>query len=148
MISLERSASIRFSVHSLYYFTWLRNILYSSRWIFNNLIKLTKILWKKNQCNRFYFISLEARAVLRLLVSIKILWQYKKLPWDKFVRKKKHFGKYLVVCKIFRAAMFNWWFSRFFRITNVYQFVDSKYYLMKWIGGPGAKKNLQTIYMV
>ena len=23
---------------------------------------------------------------------------------------------------------------------NVYQFVDSKYYLMKWIGGPGVKK--------
>ena len=92
-ISLERSVSISFSVYSLYYFTWLRNILYSSRWMFNNLIKLTKIFWKKIQCNRFYFISLEARAVLRLLVSIKILRQYKKLPWDKFVRKKRTFRK-------------------------------------------------------
>ena len=44
MISLGRSASIIFSVHSLSCFIWLRKKLYSSRWMLNNLTKLPKIV--------------------------------------------------------------------------------------------------------
>ena len=43
---------------------------------------------EKIKCNRVCFISVGVRAVLRFLVSIKKLKQYKKLPWDKFVKKK------------------------------------------------------------
>ena len=51
MLSLEKSASIVFSVHSLSDFTWLRKKLYLPLWTtltpFNNQTKLTKILTKK-----------------------------------------------------------------------------------------------------
>ena len=53
---------------------------------------------KKNQCNRFYFIPVGVRTVLRILVGIKNLWQYKKLPLDKFVKKKRTF------CKTFHST--------------------------------------------
>ena len=42
MISLERTVSMVFSVHSLSYFT-IEKKVYSSGWMFNNLTKLTKI---------------------------------------------------------------------------------------------------------
>ena len=51
---------------------------------------------KKIHCSRFYYISIGVRAVLRFLVSIKNLEQYKKLPYNKF-GKKKH----LLICKMF-----------------------------------------------
>ena len=60
MISLERGASIAFSVHLLSYFTWLRKKLYSSQWMFNKLTKLTKILnldEKKNSMQDVLFHS-------------------------------------------------------------------------------------------
>ena len=94
MISLERSASIVFPVHYLTYFTWLRKKLYLSRLMFNNLTKLTRILYldQKNSMQQVLFHLFRARAVL---VSIKNFGQYKNLPWDKFVRKK------ITFCKIF-----------------------------------------------
>ena len=61
--------------------------------MFNNLKKLTKILTKKFQCNRFCFNSVQVWATLRFLVSIKNLRQYKKLSGDKYVRKKRAFHK-------------------------------------------------------
>ena len=55
-----------------------------------NLTKPTKILYlyEKDSIQQ-----IGAWAVLRLLVSIKNFQQYKKLPWDKFVRKKRTFHK-------------------------------------------------------
>ena len=51
--------------------------------------------WQKKSMQhiRFCFISVGVRAVLRFLVSIKKLGQYKKFPWDKFVKKKRTFRK-------------------------------------------------------
>ena len=50
--------------------------------MFNKLTKLTKILNldEKKKFNARCFISFGAWTVLRLLVSIKNFWQYKKLP--------------------------------------------------------------------
>ena len=45
------------------------------------------------------------QIVLRILVDIKNLWQYKKLPCDKFVKKKEHFAKHFA--KLFRSTLFN-----------------------------------------
>ena len=57
--------------------------------------------WRqKIQCNRFCLISVGVLAVLRILFSIKNLGQYKKFHWDKFVKKKDQFDKYLAVSKI------------------------------------------------
>ena len=67
--------------------------------MFNNLTK-QKSQHEKINCCRFCFVSVGVRAVLRFLVSIKNLKQYKKLPSDKFV-KKKHFAKQIIVCEIF-----------------------------------------------
>ena len=67
----------------------------------NNLKKLTKIVTKKTECNRLGFTSVWVWAVLKFLVSIKNNRQYKKLPWDNFVKIKKDFAKLFVVCKIF-----------------------------------------------
>ena len=83
-------------------FAWLRKRLYFSRLMLDNLTKLTKILARKIQCNRFCFISFGVQAVFRFLVSIKNLKKLKKLPWNKFVKKKKCFSKNFVVCKIFQ----------------------------------------------
>ena len=49
---------------------------------------------------RFYFISVGVWAVLRILVSIKKVGQYKKFPWDKFENKKGHFAKHFPACEI------------------------------------------------
>ena len=38
-----------------------------------------------------------SRAVLRILISLKNLGQYKKFPWDKFFEEKRTF------CKAFRS---------------------------------------------
>ena len=48
----------------------------------------------------FCFISVGVQAVLRFLVSTKILRQYKKLPSDKFMKKKEYFAKHFIVCEI------------------------------------------------
>ena len=48
---------------------------------------------KKNKCNRICFIPVGVRKVIRILVGMKNLWQYKKLPLDKFVEKKRIFCK-------------------------------------------------------
>ena len=39
-------------------------------------------------------------GITEFLISIKNLWQYKKLPWDKFVKKK------ITFCKIFHGTQF------------------------------------------
>ena len=54
--------------------------------MFNNLTKLTKILAKKVQCNRFCFNLVEVQAELRFFVSMKNLRQYKNLSEDKCVK--------------------------------------------------------------
>ena len=55
--------------------------------------------WRgKIQCNWFCFISVGIRAVIRILVSINNLGQYKKLPWGKFMKKK------ITFCKTFRCT--------------------------------------------
>ena len=87
--------------------------------MFNNLTKLTKILKKKFQCNRFCFISVGVYGVLRFLNSIKNLEQ---LPRNKFEKKKKNIlQNILQYTNCFGIAMFSWWFSWFFRNINVYQ---------------------------
>ena len=75
-------------------FKWLRKRLYLSWLMFNNLKKLMKIVTRKKINTVFHF----SRSVssIKVLVSIKSLKQYKKLPWDKFVKKK-----HLKVCEIF-----------------------------------------------
>ena len=78
MILLERSSGIVFTILYLSDFTRLRKRLHSSRLIFNNLTKLTKILYLNIQCNRFCFILIGARALLRVLVTIKNFGQFKK----------------------------------------------------------------------
>ena len=67
--------------------------------MFNNLIRLTKILTKK-QCKRFCFNSVGVQAVLKLLVSTKKSRQNKKLTQDKFLKLKGTFRKTFVVCEI------------------------------------------------
>ena len=50
--------------------------------MFNNLRKLTKIIYlneRKFDLKDFFFISVGARAVLRLLVNVKNFGQFKKL---------------------------------------------------------------------
>ena len=60
---------------------------------------------------------------IKILVSIKNLGHYKKLPWDKFVKKKRTFCKTFRSMQIFsRIAMFSWLFIWFFRIINACQF--------------------------
>ena len=48
--------------------------------LFNNLTKLSKVSREKIQSNRFCFIPVGVWIVLRFLVSINNLEQYKKLP--------------------------------------------------------------------
>ena len=75
MILLERTSSIVFNILSLSDFTRLRKRLHSSRLIFNNFTKLTKILYLSIQV---CFILIGARALLRVLVTIKNFGQFKK----------------------------------------------------------------------
>ena len=56
---------------------------------------------KKIQCNRFCFILVQVRVILRFLVCIKNFRQYKKMPWDKFVKKKRTFSKTFRSMRIF-----------------------------------------------
>ena len=60
--------------------------------MFNNSTKLMTILPRKNSMQ---FISVGLRVVLRFLVSIKNLWQYKN------EKKKENFAKHFLLCKIF-----------------------------------------------
>ena len=83
------------------------------------MTKLEKILTKKIRCNRFCFISVGARTVWKFLVSKKNFGQYKKLPLDKFVRKKDI--AVIVVCSNFFSITRFRWFWCFFRIISVYQ---------------------------
>ena len=69
-----------------------------------------KSWWGKIQCNRFCFISVGVRTILRFWVGIKNLGQYEKLPW-----KKENFAEHFVVYEFFfGVAMFSWLFSSFF----------------------------------
>ena len=81
-MKLLPSAGTQFTLRSVSHIEYgtLRKRCCSSRLVFNNLAKLTKILTKKNQCNRFCFISIGVQAVLTFLVCIRNLRQYKKLP--------------------------------------------------------------------
>ena len=86
-------------------------------------------MWEKIQCNRFCFISVGVRAVLKCLVKIKKFEQYKKLPSDKFVKKKEYFAKHFVVCEIF----YNY---------NVYEGLFTLNVLSDEVDrGPGYEKN-------
>ena len=61
--------------------------------MFNNLTKLTKILYlDQTKFNTPGFISFGARAVLRLLVTVKNFWQYKNY-FEIYLWGKKHFVK-------------------------------------------------------
>ena len=60
---------------------------------------------KSIQHARFCFISVGVRAVLRFLVSLKKLGQYKKFPWDK-KNISQNISWYV---KFFRITMFSWW---------------------------------------
>ena len=55
--------------------------------------KINKNCDKKGQCIKFIFISVGVWAVLKLLVVIKSLRQDKKLPLNKFLKKKRVFHK-------------------------------------------------------
>ena len=94
MISLERDVLIQIFLFTPYLIHMIEKKLYSSWWMFNNLRKLTKILWlDEKKLNAAGFISFHSELFKTL--------QYKTLPWDKFVRKKEHFVKYFVACEIF-----------------------------------------------
>ena len=109
MISMERSASIVFSVHSLSDLTWMRKKLYSTEWItlprFNNLTKLTKTLTKKISATGFGLFQYKKGSILTFLVCVKNFGQYIKFPLDKLVKKKIIFGKYFVVCETFECLL-------------------------------------------
>ena len=61
--------------------------------MFNNLTKLQKILYlDEKKFNTPGFISFGARAVLRLLVTVKNFWQYKNY-FEIYLWGKKHFVK-------------------------------------------------------
>ena len=126
MIILERSDSIFFSVYSRSSlkktdFRWMRKRLYSSRLMFNIFTKLTKSWWDKIQCNMFCFISVRVRTVLRFLVQ-KSSGNTKDCLEINLWRKKEHRKTFRSMRNFFRVTMFNWLFSWFFRIINVYQF--------------------------
>lgn len=106
MILWERNTSIVFSSHSLS----LKKLIFSDRekgytqldwWLmFSNLRKLKKNLYeqkKKKKSNSFCFISVRVQAVLRFL-DITNIWQYKKLPWEKFLKKKKRTFRKILCC--------------------------------------------------
>ena len=63
--------------------------------MFNNLTKLMKILTRESPMQKVLFHFSRSTGLLRTLISVKNLNQYKKL------RKKEHFAKRLVVRKIF-----------------------------------------------
>ena len=125
LIILERSDSIVFSVYSRSSlkktdFRWMRKRLYSSRLMFNIFTKLTKSWWDKIECNMFCFISVRVRTVLRFLVQ-KSSGNTKDCLEINLWRKKEHRKTFRSMRNFFRVTMFNWLFSWFFRIINVYQ---------------------------
>ena len=62
-------------------------MLYSSRMIFND--KTTKILMiKKSMWQVLFHFSRSTSSIKSF--NIKNLGQYKKLPWDEFLKKKKN----------------------------------------------------------
>ena len=80
------------------------------------------------------FIPVGVRTVLRILVGIKNLWQNKKLPCDKFVKKKRKF------CKTFHGTQN---FSELSMFVNV-----SLTYIFDEIGrGPGQKKRFLRYHL-
>ena len=90
------------------YFTWQRNILYSSRCLKT---------WQKNVFFRFG----RSAGTIKILINIKKLKQYKICLEINLWRKKK-FCKTTRVCKVFRITMFSWQFCWLFRIINVHQY--------------------------
>ena len=131
MIIVERGTNIVFPVHSLslkklILHKWEKDYAYLDWCLITLITKLTKILTRKKNATRFVLfqldISVGVRAVLRFLVSKKNLAQCKKLPWDKFVKKKIILQNILWYAKGFRITMFSWSFSWFFRMINVRQY--------------------------
>ena len=125
MIILEWSTSLFCSLSFIIektYFAWPRKWLNSFRLMFNNLIKLTKILTRENSMQQVLFHFSRSWPILRILVSIKNL-EYKNFLLEKNLwRKKNILQKHSAVGKFFfRITMFSWWFS-WLRIINVYQF--------------------------
>ena len=74
MIILELSTSLFCSLPII-----IKNFFYMTK---------TKILTRDNSMHQVLFDFSRSRAILRVLVSIKNLGQYKKFPCDKFVKKK------------------------------------------------------------
>ena len=121
-MKLLPSAETQFTLRSVSHIKYgtLRKKCCSSRLVFNNLAKLTKILTKKNQCNRFCFISIGVQTVLKFLVCIRNLRQYKKFPSDKFVKKKNISKNISWYAKLFRITIVQLTMQLVFRIINVY----------------------------
>ena len=92
MIVLERNTSIIFSVHSLSLLKKL--ILHYQEKYYPHLM----ITWQHDKTNedldeKKFDDSVGVWTVLRFLVSVKNLGQYKKLPSNKFVKKRKALHK-------------------------------------------------------
>ena len=104
MIPLERSTKCS-PWFSLSLHDWEKDCIYSSRQMFNNLAKLTKVLKKEIECDMFCFFSVGVLVVLRFLVKIK------------------EFGQSKIFCvgNFFRITMFSWWCTWCFGIINIYQ---------------------------
>ena len=57
------------------------------------MTKLTEIVIRENSMQQVLFHFIGVQVVLRILVTIKNLQQYKTLSWDKLVKKKIAFHK-------------------------------------------------------
>ena len=144
MIILERSTSIVFSVHSLsslkilFYMTEKKTIL-DNTWLYlriylNNLTKLTEILTRKNSMRKVLFHFWGEQVLLRIMVSVKNLGQYKKLPWNKFVKKNNILQNILHYAKPFKITLLSWWFNLFSKSYQcLLMFIYPKYIV--WWGG-------------
>ena len=127
---LPSSAAKQFILRSItthIKYSTFRKRCYLFKLMFNSFTKLTKILKKKIQCNRFYFILMGVQEVLRFLVSIRDLRQYEKLNILKNIlqyAKLFRIKKCLVddVSAFLELSLFN-----NASLPNIY-------YLMKWIG--------------
>ena len=144
-MKLLPSAGTQFTLRSVSHIKYgtLRKRCCSSRLVFNNLAKLTKILTKKNQCNRFCFISIEVQAVLTFLVCLRNLRQYKKLPEDKFVKKKSISKNISQYAKLFLITIVQLTMQLVFQNYQCLpMLLYLIFYLIKWIRDSRMKKTI------
>ena len=117
--------------------------------MFNNLRKLTKILTRTNSMQHILF------HFSRNMGDIKIFSLHKKagsilkncLEIDLW-GKKEHFAKHLIVCKFFWDSLV----QNLLNFLELYMFINAylpKYYLTRWTGNLGMKKNIlfDTIFI-